>query len=177
MPYRFKAIPSPSQPASRPFEKLLKTGGKPGKDAAGVQGARFSDFQGMETPKEIGVFLTPEKFAVNRGIPSLPTHGVFRFKGAWSKDVERIPIHFLVSIPDVRELDVNTVWIPRAQCKFQDGFYMGRFTFDLANLFIAPADGKAKPPKEAWISVVHRGWVGAIGKFSFSIPPNPDISR
>jgi hypothetical protein len=42
--------------------------------------------------------------------------------------------------------------------------------FDLANLFIA-GGGVSKPPKEVWISAVHRGWQGPIVKVDLADIP------
>jgi hypothetical protein len=96
--------------------------------------------------------------------------GSFRFAGEWPKDAERLPLHFLITERNDADLAVHTLWLPRGKCLIQDDAYSGHFNIDLANLFIA-GDGISKPPKEAWIGVVHRGWQGPIVRADFTQVP------
>ncbi|MDB5103471.1 MAG: hypothetical protein JWP91_1160 [Fibrobacteres bacterium] len=166
-PHPLTILAGPKTPAVRPFETVLKSKGVPGKAEFGVLGVTFSASPGSVPPKEPGLTLVHGKARSERGIRHFPVHAAFRFAGEWPKESERMPIHILVTERNVRDVDVNTIWIPRSQCRFQDGAYTGHFNFDLADLFIAPGDGISKPPKEAWISAVHRGWQGPIERVDF----------
>ena len=170
-PYRFKAVPDPHKPHPRPYETVLKSKGIPGKAGSEIIGAGFSASADASFPAEPGMTLVQGKVHAEHGVRHFPVHGAFRFMGMWPKEFERMPIHFLVTERNVRDVDVNTLWIPREKIHFQDGAYTGSFDFDLGDLFIAPADGKSKPPKEAWISAVHRGWQGPIMKVDLTQLP------
>lgn len=169
-PYRFKAIPGQIPPLDPPFESLLKSKGVPGKGEFGIQGVTFEAASGLVPPKEPGLTLVHGKPFIDQGIRHFPIHAAFRFKGEWPKDFERMPLHILVTQRNQRQVDVNTLWIPRVLCQFKDGAYSGFVNFDLADLFISPGDGLSKPPKEAWINLVHRGWQGPIEKVELSVP-------
>ncbi|MDQ3003699.1 MAG: hypothetical protein M3Y08_20875 [Fibrobacterota bacterium] len=163
-PYRFKAIPRVTPPPIRPFETSLKSKGLPGKGEFGIQGATFTMVPESMTPGVTGLTLVHKAPRTEHGVRHYPVHGNFRFAGEWPKNYERMPLHFLIGVKGERDLSFNTLWLPREKVQFKDGFYSGHFSFDLGDLFIAPGDGKSKPPKEAWIGVVHRGWSGPIVK-------------
>lgn len=169
-PFRFKAVPGPKYPERSPFEETLRRKALPGMEPVGIPGAAFQAPQDMSIPSATGLTLNPGKPVRSQGSVSYPASGAFKFTGAWDPGVERLPIHFLVSVPEVQDPLVATLWLPKSKCRLQDGSYCGSFSFDLANLFMAP-DGKAKPPEKAWIGVVHRGWQGPIAKFEFDTNP------
>lgn len=169
-PFRFKAVPGPGYPAKSPFEEMLRRKALPGAEPVGIPGAAFQAPQDVPSPSATGLTLVPGKPIHSKGAVSYPALATFRFPGTWDPGLERLPIHFLVSVRDVREPLVATLWLPKSKCRIQDGFYSGSFRFDLANLFMAP-DGKAKPPEKAWISAVHRGWQGPIAKYVFDTVP------
>lgn len=162
-PYRFKAVPDSRKQDPKPFESVLKAKGAPGKNEFGITGASFAAAPGAVPPKEPGLILVFGKPYSENGVRHFPASGSFRFAGEWPKDSERLPLHILVAERNDAALAVNTLWLPRAKCRFQDGTYSGHFNLDLASLFIA-GDGVSKPPKEAWINAVHRGWQGPISK-------------
>jgi hypothetical protein len=171
-PYQFEAVNTKIQNKETPFETILKSKEPFEKNPFGIANATVMPSSELPLPNEIGVKWAAEKSSgKNNGRPHFPIHGSFRFEGDWPKEYERLPIHFLVALEGVNELDVNTLWIPRSKCSFRNGGYSGTFKFDLADLFIAPGDGKSKPPKEAWISVVHRKWLGPIVKDRFDLSP------
>ena len=169
-PFMFKVIPDPGSPAERLFDAELRAGEPSGKRDSGIQGATFSIGPGALTPKDPGLTLVHGKPYIEHGIRHFPVSGSFRFAFEWPKDFARMPLHILVSERNVGGLGVNTLWIPRSKCRFKDGAYSGQFNFDLASLFVY-ADGISRPPKEAWISAVHRGWQGPIVKVV--LPPAP----
>jgi hypothetical protein len=170
-PFAFKAISADNPPAPPPFERRLKAKTPPGAVEPGIQGAKFDPVGGLEPPEETGVVLKYGKATSKDGVPVFPVIGAFRFKGEWDKEYERMPLHFLVSQSGERELDVNTLFLPRDKCSFKDGFYTGEFSFDLAGFFVSPGDGAVKAPKEAWLSMVHRDWQGPIEKVDLSTVP------
>jgi hypothetical protein len=169
-PYPFKAVSDPKKPHARPFEAVLKAKGAPGENEFGIPGASFSAAPGAIPPKEPGLALVHGKPYSENGIHHFPVSGSFRFAGEWPKDAERLPLHILIAERNDADLAVRTLWLPRAKCHFHDGAYTGHLNFDLANLFPA-GDGVSKPPKEAWISTVHRGWQGPIAKVDFAQIP------
>gem|GEM_PF-4841215 len=134
-PFAFEMLPEKSHPPEPPFTKLLRTNGTPGNLEFGIRDAGFSQIPGLTPPNDIGATWSIGKSPVARnGSGSYPVKGTFRFAGNWSEDFVRMPLHFLVAVEGVRELDVNTLWIPRSKCLFQDGHYTGSFSFDLADL-------------------------------------------
>lgn len=169
-PYRFKVIPDPKNPRESRFEAGLRSGDALRKHDSGIKGATFPTLPGAATPEEPGLILEQGKPYTEHGIRHFPVTGSFRFAFEWPKDFACIPLHILDSERNAGGLGVHTLWIPRAKCRFKDGSYSGRFIFDLANLFIY-ADGISRPPKEAWISAVHRGWQGPISKVVFFADP------
>lgn len=169
-PYRFNAVPDSKKPHTRPYEAVLKTKATPGKNVFGIPGADFHAAPGAVPPKEPGVTLVHGKPYSENGVRHFPVSGSFRFAAQWPKDAERLPLHFLIAERNDADLAVHTLWLYRDKSHIQDGAYTGQFNFDLANLFIA-GDGISKPPKEAWINVVHRGWQGPIVKVDFAQAP------
>jgi hypothetical protein len=170
-PYAFKAIPTDNPPVPPPFEGRLKAKTLPESAEPGIQGAKFDPVYGLEPPKEPGVILKHGKATTKGGVPVFPVSGAFRFKGEWNKEYERMPLHFLFSQAGERELDVNTLFLPLSMCRFKDGYYTAEFSFDLAGFFVSSGDGAVKAPKQAWISKVHRGWRGPIGKVELPSAP------
>lgn len=169
-PYLFKVIPDPGKPPERLFDAELIGPETSGKRDSGIQGAIFSIGPGAVTTKETGLILVHGKAYTEHGIRHYPVSGSFRFAFEWPKGFERMPLHILVSERNEGGLGVHTLWIPRSKCRFKDGAYSGGFKFDLANLFIY-AEGISRPPKEAWISAVHRGWQGSIVKVELPLAP------
>jgi hypothetical protein len=169
-PYRFKVVPGVTPTPVRPFESTLKSKGPPGNGEFGVQGAVFTMLPEIMPPGVTGVTLTHQAPRTEHGDCHYLVRGDFRFEGEWPKGYERMPLHFLVGVKGERDISFSTLWLPRSKLHFKDGFYSGRFSFDLGDLFISPGDGKSKPPMDVWIGAVHRGWRGPIERIDLSAP-------
>ncbi len=173
-PYRFNLKPSAAPPPARPFESVLKSKGPAGKDEYGIRNAVFGEASGADLPVESGLLLTPRPAEGHHAGRRFPIDGVFRFQGKWPKEYERLPLHFLIAVKGSKDLLLKTLWLPRSKCAIHagaDASYTGRFKLDLADLFIIPGNGHVAPPGQAWISLVHREWRGAIVKYVFEEKP------
>ncbi len=170
--YAFQVVPDPAHPKLLPYAGQLKEPAQHDTYDFGIAGASVSQWPSVQATDKAGVTLVQGKATTLHGKHHYPIHGTFRFSGEWPTEYVRLPLHFLISGKDSRELLVKTLWLPRSKCQIQtgpDGYYSGQFDFGLENLFITPGDGKSKTPKEAWISTVHRGWQGSIVKYEFDV--------
>lgn len=170
-PYRFFVETGRDNPPIRPYETFLIDKEFPGKGESGIKEVTFTIPPVGDSAIAFGLSLVLGKAHLDNGISSHPVTGSFKFSGPWPDRYERLPLHILVSVSEVKDISLNTLWLPRSKCQFKDGTYSGRFQFDLSALFLTPWDGKPKLPKRAWISAVHRGWRGPVEKHIFDSLP------
>lgn len=170
-PYRFQVEPGQENPAARTFESVLIEKGQSLKGGSRIQEVEFIDYPENIPALGLGLTMSRDETRAENGKISIPITASFRFSGSWPEKYERLPLHTLVSVAEVKGINFHTLWLPRSKCRFKDGSYSGRIRFDLADFWVTPWDGRPKLPKQAWISAVHRDWNGPIEKHIFGSSP------